>query len=144
MAATTAKIGFGVLLKRGDGGGPETFTAIAELKSINGPASAMDTPEATHSESPNAAKEFVAGLIEGGEITATCNFLNDGTQSLAAGVHADWKNRVKRNFQLVWPTPTARTEAFAAFVTRYAPQAAIDDVMTVEITLKITGLQTSS
>jgi hypothetical protein len=142
--ATTAAIGYGTLLKRGDGGGTEVFTAIGELKSLSGPSYSMDTPEATHMASANAAKEYVAGLIDAGEVTAEVNFLNDSTQNLTAGIKLDWKNRTKRNFQIYFPTATTNTITFAAFVTGWSPKASVGDILTVEVKLKVTGLPTEA
>lgn len=142
MAANTAAVGYGVLLKRGDGAGSEAFTSITELKSVSGPNFSLDVSEASHTASPSAAKEFVAAMIDAGEVTFECNFVMDGTQNLAAGILLDLKNRTKRNFQIAWPTATASTISFAGFVTGWSPKVAINDVMTVEIKIKITGLPT--
>lgn len=144
MAATTAKIGFGVLLKRGDGASPtEAFTAIAELQSIQGPGYSLEVVDATHSESPDAHREKIAGLIDAGEVSAEVTFLpTDATQNFAAGIQKDLLDRTKRNFQIVWPGP--KTYAFAAFVTSFQPQASISDKMTASITLAITGKVTES
>ena len=90
-------------------------------------------------ESPSAFKEIAAGMLDGGEVSIECNFLMDGTQDVTAGILLDWTNRTKRNFQIAWVTPTAETIQFAAFVTRYTPKTPAADVMTVDITLKLTG-----
>lgn len=142
MADTTAKVGYGVLLKRGDGGGSEVFTSIAELHSISGPSWSLDTHDASNTESASAFKEYVAGMADAGEITLECAFLMDATQNLAAGILLDLKNRTKRNFQLVWPTATSATVSFKAFVTGWTPKVEINSVMTVEIKLKLTTLPT--
>lgn len=140
--ATTAKVGYGVLFKRGDGGGTEVFTSIGELKGITGPSWSLDTLEASSTDSTSAFKEYVAGMADAGEVTLTVNFLNDATQSLAAGILLDLKNRTKRNFQIVFQTATTATYSITGFVTKFTPSAPINDVMTVAISIKLTGLPT--
>lgn len=143
MAATLAKVGYGSLLKRGDGGGSEVFTAIAELLSFSF-ASSLDTVEATHMESLSSAKEFIAGMLDMGEVTAECNFLNDATQNLAAGVQLDMKNRTKRNWQLYVVSNTTDTISFTGFVTSVTRKASVNDKITLELKIKVTGLPTEA
>jgi hypothetical protein len=48
MVATTGKAGRGTLLKMGDAGSPEVFTAIANVASFNGPNESMTMLDGTH------------------------------------------------------------------------------------------------
>ncbi len=132
---------FGTLLKIGDGGGPETFTTIAEVTDIKGPTLSLDTIEATSHDSANATKEFVAGLKDAGEVTFSVNFIpTNATQSYATGLIKDWYNRTKRNFRMVFPDTT--TWNFAAFVTRFEPAAPVDGKLAADVTLKIASSPT--
>lgn len=133
MAATTAKIGFGVLLKR-------STTIIAELTDIVGPGYTRDTVEATHTESPNNYKEYLSGLMDAGEVTAELNFLSDATQEQLL---TDLNSTTAVSYNIVFPTPSAsKTCTFNAFVTAWQPSAPIQDVMKVNVTFKITGKPT--
>ena len=135
-----ADLGFGVLLKRGDGATVEAFTAIAELIGLSGPGLALDTVESTHTESANAAKEYIAGLLDGGEVSADLNFLPGNATH--TGLVADWQARTLRNWEVIWPDTGSTTWSFAAFVTSYEPSAPIEDRMTASVSLKLSGIPT--
>lgn len=138
---SNAVAGYGTLLKLGDGGGPETFTTIAEVKDVTGPGMEADTIESTNHSSPNGWKEYLAGMLDAGEVTFSVNFIpSDATQDDATGLIFVMKQRLKRNFQLLWPGPGAnRLCAFPALVTGFEPTAPVDDALTADITLKVTG-----
>ncbi len=133
-------LGYGVVLKRGDAASSEQFTAIAELFNLSGPSLGLDTVETTHTASTGAYREYIAGLLEAGEVSAEVNFLPaDATQTEAAGILLDLKNRTLRNWQIIWTDAGPTTWAFAAFVTSFEPSASIEDRMTASITLKLSG-----
>ena len=141
--ASSATTAFGTLLKLGDGGGSEAFATIAEVKNIKGPKLKMDTIEVTSHSSTSAFREYIAGLLDGGEVTFDMNWLPaNATQSYSAGVLKDMYNRTKRNFQLVFPSASPTTWTFAAFVTGFEPDAAVDGALTASLTLKLTGVPT--
>ncbi len=130
MAATTAKIGFGVLFKR-------SSTTIAEVTDVVGPGYTRDTVEATHTESPNNFKEYLSGLMDAGEVTLELNFLSDATQEQLL---TDLTTTTAVSYNIVFPTPTAsKTCTFNAFITQWQPSAPIQDVMKLNATFKITG-----
>ncbi len=137
-----ADLGFGVLLKRGDGATAEAFTTVAELIGLSGPGLSLDTVESTHTESSGANKEYIAGLKDAGEISADFNFLP--ANATHTGLIADQTARTLRNFQIVWPDTAGTTWSFAAFVTNYEPAAPLEDRMTSSVSLKISGAPTFS
>src|SRR5690348_4350861 len=104
MTATIATSGFGTLLQLSDGGGTPVYTSIAEQVQITGPGLSRNWIDATHMESADQAKEFVAGLIDIGDVTVDCNLLPANTtqsglvtklQATAASTKFDWR--------IVWP-----------------------------------------
>lgn len=137
MAATKAKLGYGTLLKLGDAGNPETFTTVAENKTISGPNESRGFIEVTHMESPDGAKEYISDLLEGGEVTFTANFVNESAQN---NVRAVFLTGELRNWQLIWPTkPTSKTANFSAIVTAMNPTAEVNSAMQLDVTLKLSG-----
>ncbi len=137
---TQALSAFGTLLKIGDGGGPEAFTTIAEVTDIKGPGLSMDAVEVTSHDSPNAVKEKIAGLKEVGELTFSINYVpTAATHNATTGLIRDWKNRTKRNFQLVFPDTGATTWSFAALVTNFQPTAPVDGKLAADVTLTPAG-----
>lgn len=138
---TEALSSYGTLLKMGDGATSENFSTIAELKDIGGPSKSLGTKEVTTHVSPGRAREFIATLIDNGEVTAQINFLpSDGTHDPVTGLQSALDDAVKTNFQLVFPDDTDTTATFAAFVTAFKPAAPVDGSLDAEITLKLTGL----
>ena len=133
---------FGTLLKIGSGGGGETFATIGEVRDISGPAFALGTEEVTSHDSASGAREYIATLLEGGEVSFDINFTAAATQGFTGGLYTTMTNRTLRNFQLVVPTSSAKTCSFAAFVTSFAVNAPVEGVLSAGITLQISGLPT--
>ena len=135
---SNAIAGYGTLLKRGDGGAPEVFSLIGEVKSISGPT--LDVKEAdvtTHSSAAAGAyMEFVATLIDPGTVDFEINYVP--TDVTHQGLRNDMLGRVKRNFKLI--TPGAQdTISFTAFVKKGVYEFPTADVIKQKISLRITG-----
>src|SRR5665213_2915554 len=107
----------GTLLKIGDGGGTEAFTTIAEVITLAGPDLTLDMIDVTSHDSTNGARERIGGLLDIGQITASVNFIpTNATQSFTSGLIHDQLNRVKRDFQLVFPNGAVTTWAFTCLL----------------------------
>ena len=133
--------GIGTLLKLGDG--VRGFTTITEVTDISGPSMSADSVEYTNHSSPNFTREFKPGLVDPGEVTFTVNWIpDDATHGLTAGLAYLLKNRQSRDFELIFPDTTKWT--FEAFVTGYEVNAPIDDKLSCDITLKVTGFPVES
>jgi len=140
---TSAISSFGTLLKIGDGLSPESFTTIAEVTDISGPGLELDAIEATSHSSTGGYKEFIGGLLDGGEVSFEISFIpTNATHSYTSGLIYALRNRTVRNFQLVFPNVGATTWAFAALVTGFEPKEPVDDKLSASVTLKITGQPT--
>jgi predicted secreted protein len=134
---------FGTLLKKGDGGSPESFTTIAQVTNIGGPSLALDPIEVTCHTSTGGWKEFIGGLLDGGEVSFDINYDPVGaTHNASTGLIADMVARTVRNFQLVFPDTGSTTWSFAALVTAFEPSEPIDDKLAASVTLKLTGQPT--
>lgn len=125
----------GTLLQIGDGGSPEVFTTVAELRSFTGPGAPAAKIDTTTLSS--TAKEFVLGLKDNGEISFEA-FLKESDPGQAA-LFAARDALVARNFKLIMPFSPARTWAFLAFVMEFNISGGVDDVINAQITLAITG-----
>lgn len=140
---TAALDAYGTLLQIGDGGSPEAFTTIAEVTEISGPSLALDPLDVTAHTSPGAFREFIGGLLDGGEITATINYVpTEGTHDAGTGLLADMIARTVRNFNLIFPDTGATSWRFPALVTAFEPAEPVDDRLSAEITLKVAGQPT--
>jgi predicted secreted protein len=140
---TNALAAFGCLLKIGDGATSEAFTSIAEVTEISGPKFAADTVEVTSHTSTGAWKERIPTLIDAGEVSIKINFIPTGaTHGQTSGLLKDFKNRTKRNFQLLFSDTSPTTWTFAAYVTGYEISEPVDGQLSADVTLSVTGAPT--
>lgn len=137
MAATVGSSGFGTLLKRGNGATTETFTTVAEVKSISGPSLSMETIDATHMESPNNYREWLPSFLDGGEVSFDLNFLP--ATAAQTGLTTDFAARTKRNWKIYWPNSGATKWSFSGYITGFTPSAATGDILAASCTIKVTG-----
>mgnify|MGYP006921333471 FL=1 len=131
---------FGTQLKIGDGATPETFASVLNVGDIDGPDMSLDTEETTNHGSPNGWDEHKGTILRGGEVSTKVWYVpGEATHDMETGLQADMINRVKRNFQLVYPTDVPSGYAFSALVTGFKPGAPVKGVLTAELKLKISG-----
>ncbi len=134
---------FGTLVKIGDGGGPESFTTIAELVDITGPGFKMNTADLTNHSSTGAWKELVGTILEGGQLKLVLNFIPTApTHSQSTGLIRDFKNKTKRNFQLVFPDGGATTWTLPCLITALDFKAPVKDKLSADVTLEVAGAPT--
>lgn len=133
--SSNAFSGVGATLELGDGASSESFTAIAEVNSIDGPNISVDTIDVTSLDSTGGYREFIASFIDGGEVTAEFNFTLDGYDDLKVVLEA----RARRNFQIVLPDTGSTTFSFSALVTALGVSVPKDDKVTASMSLKISG-----
>lgn len=134
--ASNAVAAIGTALKIGDGGTPENFTTIAEVKDISGPGTTLDTIEVTSHDSTGGYKEYIPSLKDGGEVTFDMNFVNSAAQDALV---TDMENRTKRNFQVVTTHSSPKTAVFAGYITAITHSFPVGDVATRSVTIKVTG-----
>ena len=134
--ATTYIESQGIELKSGDGGDPtETFTLVPQLISLDGPDGSAAEIDITTLDS--VAREFAMGLKDSGSITAEGIYDPDNAQH--AALRADWSARTLRNFEIEFTNDPATVLSFSAFVQNFSTSAAVDDVVRLSLTLRITG-----
>lgn len=134
-----ATSGVGIKFQIGDGAGPEVFTTIAEVTNFTGPNET--SPNIDVSNFDSAAREFIAGLKDGGEVTFEVNFIgsNAQQQSLRAAQSA----RTLKNFKILLNDAALdadkTTISFSANVTGFSLTASVDAAVKASVTLKVSG-----
>lgn len=121
----------------GGAAGAEIFTTIAEITNISGPQNTLELIDATHMESPDAFREYIPSLLDGGEISFDLNYLPADANQL--GLRDDLLARTRRNFHIVWTDTGGTTDLFSGYVTDFTPSAQIDDKLSASCTIKVTG-----
>src|SRR5262249_19761717 len=135
---TTALHGFGTLFKIRTATSPDVYTVVGEQTAIKPPKIKVDTVDASHEQSPNAWREFLAGMIDGGEMSVDLQWLPGGTgeQLMLTGL------RQLITCRIVYPDGS--TSDYTALMTDFEPDAPMDDKLTATVTLKVSGAVTNS
>lgn len=132
MPATTAALGYGA--KFGIKGAGSSYDYVAEVTSLTPPGLTRDTVEATHLESPDSFKEYIAGLADGGEATITINYAPATSDALMTAFLAP-----SDDFRVLFPSGTVALD-FSGIVTGYEiGDVVADDKMSATFTVKCTG-----
>lgn len=132
---------YGSALKRGDGGSPETFTTVAECKSMDWEISSDVIDVTTHSSAAAGAfREKISSLIDAGEISFDINLVPDLAAHVA--LRTDLTSRVARNWKIVFPNPALTTWSFTGVVTTFGIGMPTDDVLSASITITLTAAPT--
>lgn len=119
-----ARIGWGGELWLATDNTEATLTELVEVRDVSFPQDEADEHEVTHLKSPGRRKEFIQGLIDGGEMTATLNYVPGSATDLL--LTAAKSTGTVRKLKIVIPDETGTGTAdwnmvTSAFVRRYAP-----------------------
>ena len=135
---TTALIGYGTMVEIEIVNSPGQYFELVEVKEVTPPNEQVDDVEVTHYQSPNRTREYIAGLIEGGEASCLMN-RHPGSASetmiLALKTSGD-----KTNVRITWPNSV--TWVFLGHVKGYETTAPVDGAMEATATFKVDGSQT--
>jgi len=121
---------FGSVFKRG-------ATTIAAIRDIQGPTLASDTIDVTTHDSPGAWREFVAGLIDGGEISL--DLIWDPDNATQTSLRTDLVARAAVTYSITFPDATPAVATFSGFVTAFEIGAPADGELSASVTIKTTG-----
>jgi predicted secreted protein len=135
-----AVAGVGAQFKIGDGASAETFTAVAEVRSIRDGGLSAQQLEATNLDSTGAYREYIVGFLDGGEITLNMNWTPGGWNTFKDFI----EGRAAKNCQIVSPDTGQWTDDFACFCTGMERTIDFDGIVTMDISLKATGQRTST
>lgn len=139
MPASNAMLGYGSVFEIEDDNSPGVYVAMLEVLSITPPSSVVDQIDVTHMQSDNRRREFISGLIDGGECSFDQNFIPGNASDvrlnalLALPVGASRRRNCRVSF------PNGVTWSFAAELTGYEHSVPFDDKMTSTVTFKVTG-----
>lgn len=134
MTETAADIGydasFGI-----EGSVADTYEDVAEVVSITPPGMTRESVEATHLKSPDQFKEFIAGMMEGGEASLTLNFIPSATDVLYTAFSAK-----TGKYQITFPNGVMMR--FKGFFTAYNPPELSGEKMEATATVRCSGKPT--
>lgn len=124
---------YGSLLKR-------SGTTVAQLSSISGPSLSAETIDVTTHDSSNAAREFVAGLIDGG--TVDIEGVYDPDNASQTSLRTDLVARTPVTYTITFTDTTPAIVTVSLLWTSFTPSAAADGALSFSASAKVTGLPT--
>lgn len=143
---TEARIGWGAELQLSSSSSAAGLVELGEVRSFNMPSDEADEHEVTHLKSSGRRKEFIQGLIDGGEVSATLNYVpgsDSDTLLLAALAAGD-----TRAVRFIIPDTlgaAAYQVTTSGFVKRYAPDSVEANApITATVVIRITGARSQA
>jgi hypothetical protein len=126
---------------------PSTFTPVAQVADLSGPSVTSDPIEVSHRADGVAAnmwRRYVSGMKDGGEVSFTLIFDPDEPShdpTLATSMYALAASGEPDTFQLDFPgaDDDRTTATFDAYVTNMDIAAPLEDGLTQDVTLKVSG-----
>jgi hypothetical protein len=142
---TAARIGWGGKVYVSTDNTEANLAELAEVVDATFPQDQVDEVDATHLQSPGRRKEFISGLIDGGECTVTMNYDPGSATDLLLTAAKDAGTTRKVRFVIPDNSGTGAADwniVTSAFVKKYAPdRMAAGEKITATATLRITGAQ---
>jgi predicted secreted protein len=129
--ASNAFSGVGTQFKRNS-------VAVAEVNSITGPGMTRATIDVTSLDSSGGYREFIPGFRDGGEISLNMNFSLDSYDDLKL----DYESETVQSYSIVLGDTNATTFSFSGYVTSISLAVPLDDKVTSDVTIKISGTVT--
>ncbi len=113
-------------------------TNIAYIKAIGGVALALDTVDVTTHDSLEAWEEVIATILRTGEMSLDLVYdPNQATHAAGAGLVDYAENKRLAYFKVTFVT--SYDWYFAAYVSKFEPDAPVDGALTAKASLKVTG-----
>lgn len=129
--ASNAFSGVGTQFKRNS-------VAVAEVNSITGPGMTRATIDVTSLDSSGGYREFIPGFRDGGEISLNMNFSLDSYDDLKL----DYESETIQSYSIVLGDTNETTFSFSGYVTSISLAVPLDDKVTSDVTIKISGTVT--
>lgn len=129
-------IGYGTTVRVTRASTPNPFE-IALVGDIDMPDEQVDEVDVTHQKSPGRRRQFIAGLIDSGELTFPMNLIpGSPTDTLMKELKASGEEVI---VGITLPGQGTLEEQFTGFLKGYGRSAPIDDKMTAEATFRLSS-----
>jgi hypothetical protein len=129
-------IGYGTRVRIGRGATPN-WTPLELLGDVEMPDEEIDEVEVTHQLSPGRRRQFIAGLIDSGELTVPMNLIpGSDTDVMCKQLKASGEEVI---IGITLSEGGTEEERFTGFLKGYGRAAPIDDKMTAEATFRLSS-----
>lgn len=128
--------GQGTLFQRETTPGGGTFTTVAQVLNLGGPSMSRDTIDTTTLDVPDGYRTFIAALRDSGTLAVALQFVAAEYDLFKTDFESD--TPVLYNITL----PDGSTLEFKGLVTELPLAIPVDDKITCDVTIKISGIVT--
>jgi predicted secreted protein len=112
------------------------WTTVAEVVKVQNTGSKADLADVTNFDSPSSFREFLATLVDSGDVAVDCNFIaGNATQQI---LETDFNNQTLGWYMIVLPNSLGQAQ-FQAYVSSKDFDFPVEKQATRSIKLKITG-----
>lgn len=141
-APSAAMLGYGSRFLIESQDSPNQFYDLGEVFNITPPSATVDQIDVTHMQSPDRRREFIDGLIDGGEVSFEMNYIPGSTADDTLNAILDTAVGLSRTrtCRIIYPNSVVHT--FDANLMTYEPSVPTDDKMTATVTFRVTGVVT--
>jgi predicted secreted protein len=140
------KIGWGTEVHIFNDATPPVKIELEGVFNITLPNPQVEDVEVTHYKSPNREREYIAGLIENGEIQIEMNYIAGSVTDLT--ISAAKAAGTVRNMEVIIPTSVGASKkwkfTFPCYVKGYERAIPVDDRQTAVATIKVAGAVTEA
>jgi predicted secreted protein len=112
-------------------GTPGTYAAVANIRDLDGPG--IEVEEVDSSSRSSGWMTFRPGMKNGGEVSLDVVYDPALHTTLRATIGTT------KNWKIVMPDTGAEEWAFSGFVKQFSPSAPLNDALTADITIKVSG-----
>lgn len=129
----------GSVLSRSDMASTPTFTDIANISAgPDGPGLSRTSQDHSAHDSPNNTKEYAPGMVDPGEVSLTLNW--SSIETTHQTLRDDIFDQTVRDYKI--EEPDGASVAFSGFVTGFSWTRPVDDKLTADVTMQVTGKPT--
>lgn len=130
--------GLGTVLKIGTDAQAKT---VAELTEIGGLELSADSIDVTALDSEGGYRQFIAGFKDAGEVSVS-GFFNPTTGKGQKELYDLFESGATSQFSIDFPVATGAKWAFAGVVTGFSTSTGVEDPISFEATIKVSGKPT--
>lgn len=113
----------------------QNWIDIAEINSISGPSMSRETIDVTSLSSTGGYREFIASIKTGGSVNLSMNF----TRLTYDAFKGAFDSNNLRLYKILLPDTEATTFTFYGLVMELPIEISIDDKVTADVTIQISG-----
>ena len=114
------------------------WVTLAEVSNISGPSMTRDFIDVTNFDSEDSFREFISGFRDSGTVSFVMNF----TRTSYDIMKTDYEDDDLQDYEIILTDSVSTSFQFQGLVTELPLEVPVDDKVTVNVTIKISGAVT--